>query len=1502
MWRLRLLVAAGFPSLDEGPAGMDLFCLPDDPAAPTPPCPYVCAERWDGGPFRSYAVRKGRAGLVPTALRDTPGAEVAPDVFYAEPMYPTPRAELEPFLQTWLFFGLVAEMLGLNETAPGQRRGLGVVADEETARAEIAALHDTLLVRDGRDDDDDDGEGGDGGNGESVGGPPSGKVLTGAVLVQASLADVLHQRLAVAPDHEAAASAHLAHLGESLRYAVTTLHSIQENVSDPVRHSIAALGELLSTALFMAVARTRPRIPSTPAMLSANWYRDYVRRGGAVEAGMLARGWCPSEVDKIRAQFQGVFTMHYVSRLRRRRRAHDQQEEDAENEGLEQQQQQDGGHVHAHGGCTVHACRAFQMDVETYQPSHARDGCACAHVEVPEADIIRVLRETDSFPVLRVASGEDDRARLAVEAWTPDMPYVAFSHVWADGLGNPHRTSLPGCQVERICQLVAALQQVVRSSSSSAAASASSSSPPTATPPYRIWIDTFCCPVEPAAKPLALGRIAAVYRQATHVLVLDKALAAFPSAGTHPAELLLRTVGASPWMRRLWTLQEGALAQSLFVQFADRAVDFLVLLQDLYAIASRDARYMRIWQDVMTEFNLLQSLSPKRNGAGTVLFSRTPAELITVQRALHFRSVSVPADEPLCIATLLGLDARRVAEASSHQHRMVRVWEQIAGMPGTGNSNSSSSGDGNDNDNGDGAVTTVQGQQRQGGISVRVLFFLEEPLDVPGWRWAPRTLLGSSVRDPVIGIDERVLRFLKEDDVPGSVGTPAPPLGLRVTLRGCRLAPRPRAPGLPLDPWPGLIRKHEDQVLVRRPHDGRGGGWVRVMDWYRTRKIDAWTKEERLAHDERAAQPLQRAMATGRCALLYDVQTHAGELRACCLVQEVRDEADDDDDGARDDDSTALGSRSTPEAAAVAMDMSPPPPPPLRVRRERTVLMSPLSDAEARMMDVMQDLADRVAADPATRDLLALGPAPAPDADADKDGKARKDRDEDKQDQGGGGEAVDDAWKTAWKRVGDLMKRLVAEALASHPDVAQTARDYLGPDADEYLWVLIPKAHAHTVTMTEVPEGQVLVPVARHEDAVLDAHAADGVVALEDVGVDEARVHGVVEEVALELLPLAGPRRRLASLLGGAVLAHADDVAGRHHGALPTAEAKALRGGGGDGQRARDVVDLEADVVVGEEGGDGAGGEDGVAVAAQDAEAQQAVDGHILGEHVQAVEPGAGRDAGDAPVLHALDDGVNSSGTRRPGAAGERQGARHVAGVGAPLAASVEHHGFLADERLVVGAVVQRRAVLACAGDDGVGHVTGAAGGADGGKDGFDVALARQAPQQLGDLAVASAGHGVGAPHHGHLVVGLDDAGAVHGRPQPRDVEPVDGEACAGHHRGRRRLVTVQGKDGAVAVRGGPACQLVVVAGLVDVVAAHALGGRGLGAVPEHLARLDVGNPEDEAVSGHVKKLSIVSEWCHLRIVDVVAAKNEEQTDYRRWRNGCGWSESSRSRSGMPGR
>jgi hypothetical protein len=97
--------------------------------------------------------------------------------------------------------------------------------------------------------------------------------------------------------------------------------------------------------------------------------------------------------------------------------------------------------------------------------------------------------------------------------------------------------------VKRVAQLIASLQAQIQTEEAEYKTQ------------YRLWVDTLCCPTELGGKLIALERIASVYRNAAHVLVLDASLSGFNSQDTHPAELLLRIYGASPWMRRLWTLQ-----------------------------------------------------------------------------------------------------------------------------------------------------------------------------------------------------------------------------------------------------------------------------------------------------------------------------------------------------------------------------------------------------------------------------------------------------------------------------------------------------------------------------------------------------------------------------------------------------------------------------------------------------------------------------------------------------------------------------------------------------------------------------------------------------------------------------------------------------------------------------------------------------------------------------------------------------------------------------------
>jgi hypothetical protein len=68
------------------------------------------------------------------------------------------------------------------------------------------------------------------------------------------------------------------------------------------------------------------------------------------------------------------------------------------------------------------------------------------------------------IPVVAIApialSGEDTNMTLIdQDLLAPNIPFVAISHVWSDGLGNQGRNALPKCQLRRIQTWVNGLYQ-----------------------------------------------------------------------------------------------------------------------------------------------------------------------------------------------------------------------------------------------------------------------------------------------------------------------------------------------------------------------------------------------------------------------------------------------------------------------------------------------------------------------------------------------------------------------------------------------------------------------------------------------------------------------------------------------------------------------------------------------------------------------------------------------------------------------------------------------------------------------------------------------------------------------------------------------------------------------------------------------------------------------------------------------------------------------------------
>lgn len=62
------------------------------------------------------------------------------------------------------------------------------------------------------------------------------------------------------------------------------------------------------------------------------------------------------------------------------------------------------------------------------------------------------------------------------------------------------------------------------------------------------------------------------YLEAAHVLVLDSSLQCYDRRLTTVLEVLVG-ISNTGWMQRLWTLQEGVLANKLWFQFKDEPVE-----------------------------------------------------------------------------------------------------------------------------------------------------------------------------------------------------------------------------------------------------------------------------------------------------------------------------------------------------------------------------------------------------------------------------------------------------------------------------------------------------------------------------------------------------------------------------------------------------------------------------------------------------------------------------------------------------------------------------------------------------------------------------------------------------------------------------------------------------------------------------------------------------------------------------------------------------------------
>lgn len=342
---------------------------------------------------------------------------------------------------------------------------------------------------------------------------------------------------------------------------------------------------------------------------------------------MANNGWCPYDLARIAATVDQIGTLYYLANLNPPKA------------------------YACHDRCTKYICSAATIDPKSYKLPHARNGCDCPLVYADSEKLSDTLL-AGQLPLLYITEEDQDgQALMDIRPYRPDDKFIALSHVWAEGLGNPFDNAIHACELGRL----ASLSKNLNAGES----------------PLPLWIDTLCVPVGPKSlQKLALARMREPYERASHVLVLDDYFLNTSADTIDIIEIFGRAI-CSTWTQRLWTLQEGRLARNVYFQFKDQAISLRERYQatNFQRIPSQAHRCVLLDLIFSYEASHFANKLPEYNG-----------DLLSTRRNLKTRSVSVASDEALCVACLMKMELEDIVDAPEMK-RMEVLWWKIGQVP-----------------------------------------------------------------------------------------------------------------------------------------------------------------------------------------------------------------------------------------------------------------------------------------------------------------------------------------------------------------------------------------------------------------------------------------------------------------------------------------------------------------------------------------------------------------------------------------------------------------------------------------------------------------------------------------------------------------------------------------------------------------------------------------------------------------------------------------------------
>ena len=556
--------------------------------------PYIGCTDYLEIPFLKYPKHAGYTFLIEN------------DNVYVDEILLSEKLPTASFLQTWLFFGLLREILGsaLEELGhKGLYRHSDFIRSSEVSSPQQSGQGEMRNV--GTDDS------------------------LPEFVTTARLIPLLEQWCHIIQPELPRAKKQYSHLLSCTSLLRNFMPQIESRLPLNSRQSLYSTLEVLSICVnrgFSGQSYSQGTYCVVP-VLSQIWTVHKVEK-------MRGLGWCPYQAIQLKNIYPAAQICLYLEKLDKRKTL---------------------VYGDRHQDCDISVCRGLQSPQES---QHRYPQCGCNEVDIEDNEWEKLLQILDSnkIPVLCLSRSADE-VNVTVAAADQNVKYTAISHVWADGLGNKQANALRQCQVNHIYDRLNNFQTPFTSDRQE----------------VFVWIDTICCPLKPPdSKRTALALMRETYKNAENVLVFDAELEMTDHTNLDYLEILAR-IACSTWNRRLWTLQEGFLAQNIWIQFQTKAINM-----DRLMIEHNDVDES-IQSGLLHSFMRNNFFGIRRNRAQNPPNPRWGIHplAITVQR----RSVSVPSDEPLCLSTLFGLPLESVIEAPSREQRMQKFWQLLSDSP-----------------------------------------------------------------------------------------------------------------------------------------------------------------------------------------------------------------------------------------------------------------------------------------------------------------------------------------------------------------------------------------------------------------------------------------------------------------------------------------------------------------------------------------------------------------------------------------------------------------------------------------------------------------------------------------------------------------------------------------------------------------------------------------------------------------------------------------------------